>query len=273
MPDRNLLNELRAALAESRRLVNRKVKRIERSGVDIERTKQDPRTKTPVNKLTTKQIQSELKRNATFRSRKTQFVADTFGRPIPRHVWRAYVKAENAGNELSKRTMAKVKDVEMPHTGMTIGQHEAATRSEFPRTADPAVNTPYKTVKRRPDQIASQKALERLTKQQQRKVDPRYQKQLEREGRAQLAKMMRTINDPELEKRIKKLTTNQFNMAWQFGGLADDASLWFNVLGGSGKGATMEDRSNTRYGQKIVSDSINGIGEKLTWAESQPKQR
>lgn len=251
---------LRKELKQRVQAANRKVNRLEKQGIEITGTEFDPRRENPrIDRYNSNQVESYRAKLDAFVDRKNRFVGDTRGRPIPRSEWQAYKRAESRANRKSDNAFNKIKDVYVPSAGQTIAQREASTKSEFPRTANPAVNSPFNKITRKPEQLASRKALEALTKQQQAKVDPRYMEQFVADGRVQLEKMMKVINRPEMQERFDKLTTKQFHLIWGYTNAADDLSTDYEIITASGKG-----KSN-KSDEKLQADSLENVSDILDW--------
>lgn len=258
------LEDLRVELKRRRQLANRKVRRIENEGVEIAGTKHDPRSQTDVKKLNVKQLQSELNKLTTFSSRRTQFVGGHRGRPIPIVEWRKYSAAQKAANESANALYERYRNIVIDRNGTTIGERDAYTRSDFPNTANPAVNSPFKKIERVPRQVTTQKALKQMTKQQQAKIDPKHMENFVREGKRDLRKMLKVAGQSDMMRDIDKLTTKQFHILWGFTSFAMDISIAYE------NGKRAEKHGPSRSDEQTTQGSMDGAREMLDFIKTIP---
>lgn len=212
------IDELRAEVRKRQQAVNRKLRRYDRNGIELSGTEHDPRRPgVDISRMRSRDLTSYLNRLNGFMSRSTQFVGDRKGRPIAMSEWRRYKRAETAANRRADRLYNTIKDIKMPGGQMTLGQrHAAVTNSDFPITANHTVNSPLHKVKRAPRTLENKRALNKFTKQQQRKVDPQFAQMTVNRGRREAYKMLAAVGDMAEIRALKGLTDKQFHILWSY---------------------------------------------------------
>ncbi|URG18047.1 terminal protein [Curtobacterium phage Ayka] len=241
------INELRRQVRMRQQAANRKAKRIQNAGVNIAGTPYDPRRENaPIDKMRSRDLQTYLKQLNGFMSRKTQFVPDTWGRPIHAQKWRAYKRAETRANRKAENMADMLKHYTMPGSDVTLAErHAYAKDTEFPNTANHTVNSPLRKVSRMPSSIASEKALARLTKQQQGKVDPQFFEMTVKRGRIEATKMLKKLGDTEQIKALKGLTDKQFHILWSYTPYSDNTSIRYENGKVEDRGRAEDQMDNT----------------------------
>lgn len=220
------IDELRAEVRKRQQAVNRKIRRTEGNGARIANTKYDPRRDVDISRMRSRDLNNYLTRLNTFMDRKNQFIPGTGGQPIHISVWRGYKRAERAANRRADRLFKQVANVKLPGGDMTIGsRHASVTNTDFPSTANHTVNSPLRKVNRQLRSMPSEKAIRRLTKQQQDKVDPQFLKLFVKRGRQEAYKMLNALNDTEITKELKGLTDKQFHILWAYTEFATNTSI------------------------------------------------
>lgn len=254
------LDALRERVRQLEATAQRKIARNAKKGVKLEGTKYDPlRPNAPVAQYTRIQLESYARRIEKFTHRGNQFVPGRKGVPISATQWRAYQRAERAANGASDRVIKAVKDVYVPATGMTVGQRMAATQSEFPKTANPASNDIYTKITRDSRNIVSEKALNRLIKQQREKVTPAYIRRETRNGRKQFEQMMLMAGRNDIIQSAKKLSDDQFHFLWRFTNTPGASSLAYEITMRKLAG------NNARWYDQVADDSMGDVKEMVEW--------
>ncbi|QXG07810.1 hypothetical protein [Curtobacterium phage Reje] len=263
MAKNNGNDEIRREIRRRLQSVNRKVRRIENSGVEISGTEFDPRRRdAPLNRYNRVQLNNYRKRLDSFMDRSNQFVGDSSRRPIPRKEWQAYKGPERAANRNADKLARKYGDIKLPDGNTVLGRDAMARNVNFPMTANAASNSPLHKLERVPRNIASRKALKRLTQQQQAKVNPFYQDKLVSAGRRDARKMLKELGDTETQKKLNKLTDKQFHVLWAYTEFPDLLSRRYT--GPEGKGADL-DEMNRADRQIALDDAREGKGW-IEWA-------
>lgn len=225
------LEEARARVAGRARAATRKVSRLKRAtGVEISGSAVDPRRDPKlVAKYNRRQLAAYERDLNSFVSRRTQYVPDAQGRPIKSKTWNEYKRSEAAYNAGVTERFGKVKDIPLPISGQTIGERMDAMTPEHRQAYNPAINAPYKPPTRKSKQIASEKALKKLTRQMKDRLDPRAEGRAARAARDQLKQMLDVINEPDLQAAVDKLTNGQFMTMWNYTQFATNISLNYDV--------------------------------------------
>jgi hypothetical protein len=256
----NELDELRQRVRELESKTQQKIKRNARKGVKLQGSKYDPiRPNAPVSNYTKIQLEVYSRKLETFNSRANQFVPGRRGTPLPIQQWRTYKRYERQANKIVQSHLDRVKDVYVPQTGMTVGQRIAATQSEFPQTANPASNSVYQTLNRNSNGIVSEKALNKLIKQQREKVSPARMKKEIRSGRKQFDAMMLMAGRSDISDIASKLTDHQFNFLWRFTNTAGASSLAYEIQMRKLAG------NNARWYDQVADDSMGDVQEMVEW--------
>lgn len=240
--------------------VNRKIRRLEKEGVNLAGTEFDPRRpQAPIHKYNTSQLVAYKRKLDNFQSRKTQFVGDTHARPIPIAEWRGYLRPQRAATKFAQRIQETLNSIFVEPTGLTIGQREAAMRDTlFPRTANSASNNPLQVIQRIPKQIESRKALERLTKDMQRKVGQASIDEFVKRSRVEARSLMKYRVG--LAERFDQLTDKQFHIIWAYSGVAMELSQDYENIMNARNG-------DEKRPDKETYDSNNeSINQLLDWA-------
>jgi len=199
-------------------------------GVELSGTKADPRRKpADLKHYTQAQLKTYISQLNQFTSRKTQYVADAARKPMTQSSWAKYKALETAYNQKVADSFAKVADIELTGHGMTIGQRMAMMTPKHRQMTNPAVNSPYMPPERQPHNIATAKALEKLTKDMKKRLKPGWENKQIRAARAEFDAMVKIINEPELSANVKGLTNAQFSVIWNYTGFATQLSLYYDA--------------------------------------------
>jgi len=229
--DKPTVDELRDLVRKRHRAVANKISRTRRvNGAELAGTAHDPRrSHENIAKYNRRQLEATLNSYNAFTSRGTQFYGDANRRPISRKTWKAYKAAETAFNTASASRFGKFADTPVPGRGMTARQYRAATRSEFPRAADPVVNDPYASYSRQPSNIDSARRLAKLTKDLNKRATPRDYENRLRDSRANAKNMLDKVGDDKMRKAVSRLSRDQFEWLWNVSPFAKSAALRYGV--------------------------------------------
>lgn len=245
------LKDLRALVAARHDAATRKVSRIKSAtGAQVSGTEFDPRTsKSRIKKYTRKQLASYMARLDRFNDRSNQFVSDASRNPIPRSEFREYKRREAQFNKVVSDNLDRYKDVYIPASGQTVGERIAMTTPTHRHMTDTGVNRPL-PIDRKPEQIASRKALQKMVRDLKKKGTKTWVRREIKRGQDELTKMLDVVGSDPLMKAIGKLTPDQFNIVWNYTNFATRASLVYEVeqrkLKGGNPSAFLDDTYDTQ---------------------------
>ena len=256
------LNSLRLEVERLRRAATRKVSRVKaRTGARVSGTEFDPRRAPQQHKrYTRKQLETYQSELQSFLSRRNQFVPDASKRPIPRAEWQAYKRREKAYKDVAGKVYEQVKDVELP-SGETIAQRLAKMDVLHKHMHNPTVNTIFDPHERNPGDVVSRKALDKLTRDLDRKSKPRNIKTMVRQAREQFGKMMSVVNAPELTRAVEGLSHDQFIALWNHTNFASAIAMSYDSA------KKMLSPKEESWGHEKVRQQTNDAMELITWAK------
>lgn len=211
------LNELRSEVARLRRAATRKISRIKTThGAQVSGTEFDPRRPTGVpTHYTQKQLAAYKERLQQFLSRSNQFVPDASRQPIPRAEFREYKQQEAKYRETAGSVYERIKRTELP-SGETIESRLARMTPMHKVMHGAPANSIFDPLTRESMDIVNRKALQKLTRSLKRGSTPEGIRRKVKDARQQLSDMLNTINSPELNEAVKKLSNNQFIALWNY---------------------------------------------------------
>lgn len=203
------LSEIRAKRATAAR----KVKRLQGQGVNTSDI--DPRvSSSALAAMSTRQLQSHLRRLNSFTSRSNQYVAGWQGAPLNARTGRAYLKAQRTYNEKSAAFNESIHNLVIPTLNLTVGEYLGKLRTgDKERGITARRDGDYRTfgtVERSLSNITSEKSLQTLLQQMQPRAATDYlekeaklqrrivRKMLERTGNRRLLPAIREMSDEEL---------------------------------------------------------------------------
>lgn len=221
------LERLRVEARARHRAATRKVSRLKTGrGVNISGTRADPRRDpSRIKSYNSRQLKAYIRDLNQFTDRRVQFVADTRGRPMQASLWRQYKGLEQQYNRVVGERFSRVSDVFLPTSGMTLGERMEMTRPEHPQALSPAVNAPYRPPARQPTNIASERALRQLVRDMKERLKPGHFRKLTKDARQQYEQMTHLTRQSDLDKKVRALTDEQFNVLWNFTPFATAESL------------------------------------------------
>jgi hypothetical protein len=258
------IKQYRVLVLKRQKVAENKIARMKMQGVDVEGTRYDVRAPNErVARYTRRQLETLHKRvNAFVRTQPTEFVALHKG-VAPASAIARLEKAQARFNAIGEKHYNEIKDIELPGPGKagrreTIQQRDAKFRSPNARRSyGDSMQRPYFKSELDPSGINGEKALNRLTRDLNRRSSPGYLKKEIAKGRYQLLEMLKATGDTELMEMATALTDRQFNVAWNFTNLPTMASLKYtNLKEGDGE--------NFRKTQD--DDATSDIRERLEWA-------
>lgn len=229
MPSREQLNWLRGEVHRAELNAGRKVSRLARvNHVDVARLGLDPRrTKQRVARYTVPQLESYLASLKGFTSRTNQVYADAQGNPISAEAWKEYKLYERRVARQTQAFYNTYKDLQLP-MGETVKDRMARTYTG--RFMQSAVNAPYDPPNFKVQDIASARALKKLTETAKKRSGKDHIKQRVEMGKNEFRQMMEVLKDPELEAEVAKLTDAQFAGLWFYTNFANSISMSYAML-------------------------------------------
>lgn len=225
------INDKRAEVIRRQRDVGKKISRLKSNwGVNLDDTGLDPRkSRDVIARLNSRQLEAQLTRLNQFQSRQTQFVGDSQGRPIAKTKFREYQKLVDKYNANVRKRYSKYDDIFLKSAGQTVKERRAMTKPVHRAASNPASNSPVEIAERRPQNIASPKALDKLIRDMKRKTEPNYHAKRIRKARKELRDMARGANAPEIHDMVKGLTDEQFDFLWNETNFANALSLVYEL--------------------------------------------
>jgi len=255
------INELRKKVRDLEKRAARKISRNRSKGVELNNSDFDPRRKNAnVGRYNSHQLRAYAGNLERFLSRRTQFVGGARGVPIRREKWRQFEAHQNRYNENATKAYNEVRGIKLPN-GMTIGEREAATRSEFPTTANPAVNAMFRKSGFTPDGLTGERALAALVKQIKAKNDPKRIAKEIASGREQLAQMLKVVGRNDIQEKVNRLNDKQFNLLWQYSNFAGAVSINYEIAM-----ARLAGKEDKRWFDSVAEDAFNEVDELVNWA-------
>jgi hypothetical protein len=261
------LDALRAEIRRKQRNAQAKINRNKHKGINLGSTNYNPRNADLAKfmRYTTKQLIAYGKKLDEFTSRNTQFVAGANGTPLERSAFERYKELERKHNAIGESRMGERGGFKAPGSGMTIREREATMRPDSKRAQGDVVNRPYSKIERKAINIASADALEKLTRDMERKLNRSYLPKKMKESRQQLREMLTMIGNDELNKHAQGLTDFQFDVLWNDTKFATDIGLIYGVMQMKAAGG------KDRWYSSVVEDYSNDIMEALRWAKTLPR--
>ena len=211
------------------RAAGKKVSRLKSSGVKVAGTKHDVRRPMErVERYNVPQLKAYLGQLNTFTSRATRFFPDAHGNPLPPAAVARYKKAEKALNAVRKRNLDKIGDIKAPGGGgVTIRERFKINTPSRPRAVSAA--NPFTFVTRETKQIANEKALAKLTKDLEKKLESDFMQANIKAGRASAEEMLLALRQPEMLKTIEDMSDFHFNVLWNGTSFAKDISTPYHI--------------------------------------------
>lgn len=255
------INELRKRIRDLERRTARKISRNRKKGVELNNSEFDPRRKeAPVHRYNSHQLRAYAGNLERFLSRRAQFVGGAKGTPIRREKWRQFEGLQNRYNAIGDTAFNQVRNVKLPN-GMTVGERMASTQSEFPRTANPAVNSPFNKMQFHSSGVTGERALAKLVKQVRDKMNPKKVAKEVAQGREQLAQMLKIVGRNDIQEKVQKLNDKQFHLLWHYSNLAGSVSIVYEI-----EMARLAGKDEKRWYDSVADDSFNEVDELVDWA-------
>lgn len=226
------VDRLRAEAKQLRRRTSAKIGRMRRVyDVDLSGSDRDPRKDNSIiDRMNSRQLRTYINSQRSFLDRSVGFVRGAKDTVIPISAWREYKSVEAKFNKVAEAHRAQFNDMVVPGSTMTVGQRDAeirARRSMRGMNSD-ASNRPLEPVRRDSKAIRGEKALRKITRDMQKRLDPKFYAKAMKAARSQAATMVNGIGSPELKKFVDNLKDDEFDFLWFYGKLAHDLSARYD---------------------------------------------
>jgi len=262
--------EAKRELAKSRhRAVGKKISRLKQTNeVKVGGTKYDPRRELKkLERYNARQLDAYVRELNSFMKRETQFVPDSQRRPMKGDQWKQYKELEKQYNNRATSEYSPLADIPLPHTGMTVGERMSMMTPDHPQAGNPSVNNPYKTVQRKPTNVAGAKKLNDLIKDLKKRLDSRFEAKELKRARDEFSQMMAKINMPDMEKAVNSLTPSDFKNLWYLTSFATDISIMYEV-----SMALISDKDKPWHSD-VFDNAVADAMVQIQWAKNLDKQR
>lgn len=225
------VHELRSLARARSRAAGKKISRLKSvHGATVSGSEYDPRKSArEIDRMTSRQLTSYLSRVESFMDRRTQFLSDAHGRPLPALKYRDYVRLNRAYNARVAERQKQHDDVFLSSAGQTVAERRAMRTPAHRGATNPAVNSPMALQERKPQHIASEKGLDVLIKQLKKKNSPGQRRRELRAAKEQMRKMGEVINSPTIMSAIKSLNDSQVEFLWYNTNFATTLSLYYET--------------------------------------------
>lgn len=260
------LNELRSLARKRHQAATRKVSRLKAGGAVIAGTANDPRRNlADVSKMTTREAKAYIRRLDTFNSRETQFVPGARGAVLQGKLWAEHQKLQGQLNAEKRAGLSTIKDLFIPHTGMTIGERVAMSTPNHPVTHPPASYAPHLQFSTSSRGIPNDEALKKLIKDLKSQVNGKFFKRKAKYQRVAADKIVDGISNTSLADKYKTLSPAEFNILWNYTDFARITSLDYvnrkNVLHDQKELAWYDERMDVqiREANQLI-DEVKALG-------------
>lgn len=237
-----------------------KIARNRRNGVNLEGTKHDVRREpNAIKGYTRKQLAAYMKELDSFNSRKTQFVGDRKGRPIPKSEWTVADKKQRQVANKVNTIFDKFADIKVRKGDETIRQRMAKMTATHRRMGNVSQNAPYQPPVIGPHNLDNPKAVKAFQAKMDRKLDPKWIKRELRHSKRSARKMLQGGGRNDLWKQVEKLNDAQFFALWNFTSFADDVALNYDSAQNDLQDEDTEPwyMETSRAGMKIAEKDLN----------------
>ncbi len=216
------INDLRNEVRKRRSAVTGKERRIlNQTGVDLKNTREDPRrAPSVIKKYNTSQLNSYLKELNNFMLRTNGYVPDSSGGFIRKNDWLSYKRTERIHNKMVKIHFDKIANIRDPYRNVTIRDAEVLFVPDSKRAQGEIRHRPYNEINRNPKNVKNVNALRKLQAQINGMQDPKFLETAIASGRKQAGQMLDNAGLSSLKSPLGKLSSNQFDVLWNYWGFA-----------------------------------------------------
>lgn len=194
------------------RAVERKLDRLEAKGVKVIGTEFDPRRSANLKNYNRKALDRYHSQLNVFMDRKTQFVPDAFGNPIPSAKMREYKRAEKAHNARIDKELARVADVKLPGMSMTLGERRKQVLNNSNRKTMAQGNNYWSKFQRESVNFFSGDKVDQAIKQMNDRMKPGFVPRTERGMRDQFAKLLDETGRDDITRLADQLSAEEFSI-------------------------------------------------------------
>lgn len=263
MAANNQVQQMRQVAKARRQAATRKVARLERAGLKVAGTAEDPRKgHTDINKMNSAQLKSYIGKLDKFTSRNNQYVRGNNGAPIQRSKWRSYKRLEAQYNSNADNAFEAVKDIRIDRANMTIGERQNMLGvREFPRAANPATNSPFNKMDRKPGGIPNNAAVDKLTRDMKKRTSGDFFKNEAKRLKSDIVKFFNNVGgvSDQMLKEIQRMTPKQIH-ALNLTNFSNAVSTKYELLK-----RHMQNR-NDEFAAKVADDSTAEAEDLVRWA-------
>ena len=235
MASKDEISQLRKAARRRHQAATRKISRLNRENdFALSGTEYDPRRElSKIKRYNERQLTAYVAKLDRFMARGTQFVPDAHNRPVPKAAFDPYKTLERKYNQKVKRGFERIADLPMPPIetpqGMvsteTIRDRMAKVTPQHRQAARNAVNAPYMPPSRESKNFKNARAMEKMAEAIRDRLAPDYAAKMLKKDREVFEKMFDDIGRPDLKAMGQALSDKQFQVAWNYMGLADAVKL------------------------------------------------
>lgn len=261
--DQPSLNELRDRARKLHRAATAKVSRNERKGVRLKGSKYDPRSNPRnIGKLNRKQLTAQIDRLSQFTSRSTQFGMDARKRPLPVSELSVLERKIQRANRRAERVFDKVGHILLPSGKETVRDRlEKMEGGKHKKAGNRSANVPYAPLKVKDRNIASEKGLQKLLANMDKRLGGDYIANEVKRDRRSASRILGQLGQKKMRAEVNKLTDAQFYTLWNMTSFANDITLPYE-----GYQKALEKGSKPKYQDTADITSINEAKRNLTWA-------
>ena len=264
MAKNNELEQRRAEALARHKAATRKVGRLRRNGVDVSGTRLDVRRDpAKIAKYNTRQLDAYINQLNSFVDRKTQYVPDTFGRPMRKAVMDEYKSTERKINKIVNDAYDRIKNINLPGQNRTIDDRMEAITPRH-KHAGNAANAPYRPIVRQSKNFLSEKKLKQMIAKNKKKLQTDFLARDLKTDLRVIKEMSDTLKRPDIYRRVKALSPDQFNILFNFWGFIDKISLPYEVAKEDSKSGKSKEWFQPHLDRNLKeADRLIGYAEKI----------
>lgn len=257
------LSELRSQVLKRQRAASRKVSRLRSKGVEVAGTKADVRRDPgKIARYNRTQLEAHLNRVNTFVDRRTQYVPDTYGRPVKAEVFKAYKSVEQQLKNIVDSEYARFKDTKIPGKKDTVGDRMSRVTAKF-RHAGSATNSPFVQIERDSKNFRSEAKIRQMTAAYKKKLRTNFLKKNLKVDREVVEKQLTTLGRDDLIARVNKLNNDAFNALFNFWGFIEKIALPYETAQ-----ATLRDGKDRSWFEDQLVENMREAEKLVGYAEN-----
>jgi hypothetical protein len=208
--------------------------------------------------MSTGQVQAYARRLTNFTARANSYVPGMKGTPLSGSAWRQYKRAERTYNSKSDSYYESIKNLRIPTLNQTVSEYMADLRSSK-RVGD------YRTFGHLEREnslgITSQKSLQKLLKQMEKRADPNYLANEADLQRKILRKMLRRTSNKDAIPIINEMSDDELIAMTQY-------TDFMNRLEGSYAMSKSTSTDKPRWQSSVLEDNEEEINALIQWAHN-----